>query len=805
MRRTLHWFAWLGGAGALALTLVLTPVARAQRPYIGYAYPAGGQVGTTTQLRLGGQGLDEVDGAIVSGSGVTARLVEYRRRLGNQEITLLNEQLKELKKPVTTTAPAMGATMTAAADNSTLMSSMTGAPQTPAGAGQDTSTQKLIERIEQRTREWVPTPACASISSIALVEVTIASDAEPGAREIRLSTARGVTNPLVFEIGQLPEYARKPMNTASLQILGKEAQALRKRPAEEVEDRVVLPCTVNGQIASGEVNRYRFAAHQGQRLVISTQARQLIPFIADAVPGWFQPVLTLYDARGKEVAFNDGYRFKPDPVILFEVPQDGEYVFAITDSIFRGREDFVYRISIGELPFVTSVFPLGGRAGVTAPVYLEGWNLPVEEPLETDPDAPAGMHSLVTRRDGIASNRVPFVLDDLPEDFKREPNHTAATAQPVTLPVIINGRIDKPDDWDVYRFTGKANQTIVAEVMARRLDSPLDSVIKLTDEHGTVVAFNDDREDLADGLNTHHADSYLATKLPADGTYYLHIGDTAQKGGPEYAYRLCISEPRPDFELRAVPSSAALRINNSVAITVYALRRDGYAGPIKLALQDPPAGFSAQPVTMPGNQTVARLNLKGPAVPTKEPVNLNIVGSAKIGDQELVRVVVPAEDRMQAFLWRQLVPAADLKAVVFDPNYTPPPKRVPRPRPAPAAPVVAMATPAVAATTSSPSTAIPTTTVPTSPAPTTTTVAPSGMTANIATATPTSTAPTTTTVAPSGATPNAATASAAPPPKPKFTKQQVTQRLRQLKILYEEGLLTDDFYDERVAECDAAQ
>ena len=104
MRRTLHWFAWLGWASALALTLVLTPVARAQRPYIGYAYPAGGQVGTTTQVRLGGQGLDEVDGAIVSGSGVTARLVEYRRRLGNQEITLLNEQLKELKKPATATA-----------------------------------------------------------------------------------------------------------------------------------------------------------------------------------------------------------------------------------------------------------------------------------------------------------------------------------------------------------------------------------------------------------------------------------------------------------------------------------------------------------------------------------------------------------------------------------------------------------------------------------------------------------------------------------------------------------------------------
>ena len=188
-------------------------------------------------------------------------------------------------------------------------------------------------------------------------------DAEPGERELRLATPRGVSNPLVFHVGQLPEVSRKPMLTADFQVLGKEELALRKRPPDEVEQRITVPCTVNGQIASGEVNRYRFEARKGQRLVISAAARQLIPYIADAVPGWFQPVLALYDANGKELAYNDDYRFKPDPIILFEVPQDGEYVFSITDAIYRGREDFVYRVTIGELPFVTSIFPLGGQVG----------------------------------------------------------------------------------------------------------------------------------------------------------------------------------------------------------------------------------------------------------------------------------------------------------------------------------------------------------------------------------------------------------------------------------------------------------
>ena len=130
-----------------------------------------------------------------------------------------------------------------------------------------------------------------------------------------------------------------------------------------MEQRITLPCTVNGQIASGEVNRYRFEARKGQRLVISAEARQLVPFIADAVPGWFQPVMAVYDAEGKEVAYDDDYRFKPDPVIFSRCPRTASTCSTIYDAIYRGREDFVYRVTVGELPFMTSIFPLGGRAG----------------------------------------------------------------------------------------------------------------------------------------------------------------------------------------------------------------------------------------------------------------------------------------------------------------------------------------------------------------------------------------------------------------------------------------------------------
>jgi hypothetical protein len=719
----------------LATWLGLALPARAQvRPYIGFVYPAGGQQGTTFQVKLGGQNLENADAVLFTGTGVSARVVECYRRLGAQQVSLLSEQLKELKQG----KPAAATNIMS--PEALLMNPAPLPGKAAAEVEKAEGTPKLLARIEKRIAEYCDRPASVALAGLVFLEVTIAPDAPPGERELRLATLAGVSNPMVFHVGQLPEVRRKPMVTSTYQVLGKEELALRRRPATEVEVRVSPPCTVNGQIASGEVNRYRFAARKGQQLVITTQARQLIPYVADAVPGWFQPVLTLYDAHGKEVAYSDDYRFNPDPTLFYQAPKDGEYVLAIHDSIYRGREDFVYRVTIGEVPFVTSIFPLGGQAGESAAIKMSGWNLGAAELTPPAKDTGPGMYPLATSQAGFFSNRVPFILDTLTECLEKEPDNAGSRAQKVSLPVIVNGRINRSGDWDVFQFAGRADETIVAEVQARRLDSPLDSVLRLTDAAGKLLALNDDREDPAAGINTHHADSYLMAKLPADGIYQVHLGDAARQGGEEYAYRLRLSAPQPDFALRVVPSSVGLRSKSSAAVSVHAIRKDGFTGPIKLALKNPPAGFSASSVSLSGTQEVVRLTLKTDLTSTKEPVRLSIVGSASVQDREVVHAAVPAEDRMQAFLWRHLVPAEELLVLVFDPAYQPPPKRVARARPSPAVETNA-------------------------PAPA---------------------------VAPAAE-------------KPKFSKQQVAGRLRELKLLFEEGLLTDEFYELKVAECEAAR
>ena len=69
-----------------------------------------------------------------------------------------------------------------------------------------------------------------------------------------------------------------------------------------------------------------------------------------------------------------------------------------TTRSIAGREDFVYRIAVGELPFVTGIFPLGGKSGDARPrSSLHGWNLPRGEARGGDAGKTAGVYAVVVR------------------------------------------------------------------------------------------------------------------------------------------------------------------------------------------------------------------------------------------------------------------------------------------------------------------------------------------------------------------------------------------------------------------------
>jgi len=623
----------------------LAPGALAQQgPHLAYVYPAGGKVGTTFQITVGGQFLLTVSNALITGPGITATVVDHNRPMNQMDFNVLRDRLKALQDKFQAARQnrfgGTGTNVWTAAD----------------AQEREEVRAKVLRNPPNRTANP------AMIDSV-MIKVSIATNAEPGDREIRLVTPNALSNPLRFCVGTLPEISRpaaKPANPDFEKMLERLGGPPAPIGTPKHEAQVALPATINGQIMPGGVDRYHFTATKGQQLILAVSARSLMPYLADAVPGWFEATMTLLDAKGREVASAERYRFKPDPVLHFEVPQDGQYTVEIHDSIFRGREDFVYRFTIGELPFVTGMFPLGGRVGEKTAVTLTGWNLPEKSLAIDNATAAPGVISLR----GAFFNSVPFAVDDLPECRADKSNHSERSAQAVTLPVIINGRINQPGEAEVYQFQGRAGEKIVAEVYARRLDSPLDSFLRLTDAAGKQLAFNDDFEDKGTGLNTFHADSYLTNTLPADGTYFLHLTDTQNQGGPEFAYRLRLSKPRPDFALRLVPSSLSLRVGMSAPVTVYALRRDGFTNAINLDLQDAPRGFSLSGARIAENQDKAQFTLKAPAQPTEAPVPIAIQGHAIIGDKLVTHAAEPSENLMQAFFYWHLVPFQELAVVV---------------------------------------------------------------------------------------------------------------------------------------------
>jgi hypothetical protein len=651
-------------------------------PHIGYLYPSGGRQGSVFQVLVGGQFLRGVNHVYLSGEGVRASVVQHFRPLinldGDQRRELLR-QLKELTQKRLAELPGPEAQrfqnlfgaglgrLGGANVQADKPAEPVKLPEHPLLQNLENKSLRELLHVASEFLNFRKRQPNVQIAETVRIEVSIDPGAAPGDRELRLGTPLGLTNPLCFQVGLLPETCeQEPNDPQSFPWLPKEPP-------------LALPILLNGQIKPGDVDRFRFQAQQGQQLVIETQARHLIPYLADAVPGWFQATLALYDGQGHEVAFADDYRFDPDPVLLYQIPQAGLYELEIRDSVYRGREDFVYRIAMGEQPFITAMFPLGGQIGLPAMAVIDGWNLPGKLLLLDTQPGPDGLRQTAWNQDGRLSNRVTYAVDTGPEGSEEEPNDTLQNAQSVAVPQIVNGRIAQPGDVDVFQFEGRAGEEVVAEVVGRRLRSPLDSLLRLMDEAGQVLAWNDDYDDKEGFLHremgslTHYADSYLRARLPQDGTYYVHLSEAQHQGGAAYGYRLRLTPPQPDFALRVAPSSLNVRAGGAVPVWVHALRKDGFDGAIDLQLKDAPPGFRLHGGRIPAGRGSIRVTLSASGMPFGQPAALHLEGRAAIGDQTVTRLAVPCEDSMQAFLYRHLIPSQQLLVAVLGGRFRPPP------------------------------------------------------------------------------------------------------------------------------------
>jgi hypothetical protein len=213
----------------------------------------------------------------------------------------------------------------------------------------------------------------------------------------------------------------------------------------------------------------------------------------------------------------------------------------------------------GAVPSLDGFFPAAAQVGTTQAVTAIGkfepwpvqvwsdtpglaWKVETNKPelkVAIPADAPLGPHFVRLYNDQGASAPKCFVVTKEPQVAEVEPNDTWSSPQALdSLPVSLNGRLEKSGDVDCFAVTLGRGQTLVASVEAYVLSSPLDAVLRVVDARGVEVSWNHD-----DGRTL---DPFLAYTAPAAGRYVVQVfgfaypadSDVRFTGNAKCVYRL---------------------------------------------------------------------------------------------------------------------------------------------------------------------------------------------------------------------------------------------------------------------------
>ena len=186
---------------------------------------------------------------------------------------------------------------------------------------------------------------------------------------------------------------------------------------------------LNGQIMPGDVDRFRFEAEKGDKLVMvvlrprigartwptrcPAGSRRRWRSTTRTIAKWPMPTTT---------------SFVPIRCCTTAFPQDGSYELEIRDSIYRGREDFVYRITArGNSVSDPASFRWACRPGSPERSNCTAGICPwIRCTFDATEKEPGSYPISVENRKYTFQPRSSFAVDALPELVEQEPNNDLA-------------------------------------------------------------------------------------------------------------------------------------------------------------------------------------------------------------------------------------------------------------------------------------------------------------------------------------------------------------------------------------------
>lgn len=306
----------------------------------------------------------------------------------------------------------------------------------------------------------IPVDAPRSDQSLS-VELSAAADAPIGRHELVVVTPGGATAPLAVYVDALDQW---------------------NEPPSEV---MKLPAGLWGTLAKqGESDSVRFEAKKGQTLVfdVSNEGGSKATLVLDVVGD-----------DGRTLASARRVPELRDAPLVWSPPADGVYIAKVHDLAFAGSPEHFYRLTIGELPFITGVYPLVVPVGQETKVEWTGVHLPPDAGVVVKPTSPGEVPlaidpSIYRFRQAPTLMAVPAVTMEI------EPNDEPSNATLLALPAEATGRFfsmakrgaESRDTQDVdhYRFSAKSGEEWVFETESARRGLDVDTRLDILTSEG---------------------------------------------------------------------------------------------------------------------------------------------------------------------------------------------------------------------------------------------------------------------------------------------------------------------------------
>lgn len=417
------------------------------------------------------------------------------------------------------------------------------------------------------------------------LSISVAADAAPGVRWVRLFDDGGATSLRPFVVGTIPEVMEAEPNDDP-------------RGPQPIDTPTA---TVNGRLAKrGEVDGFSIKLSRDQTLVADLEANRRLGSPIDAV-------LQVVSPGGFVLAQNDD-TVGLDPRIVFQAPADGPYVVrlfafpATPDSSIRfaGGDSSVYRLTLTTAGFLDHVFPLAVSGEHPGTVEAVGVNVPDE--ARRLALLPGDRGDVLTVSHPLLAGTAEVCRVSTASTVEAEPNDPAH-AQAISETVAVSGRLDPAGDRDTFLVTLKKGDKRLFRVESDDLGLPLDPVLVVSDASGKPLAESDDARE--------RRDPELTFAVPADGVYRVSLHDLNGRGGSRFAYLLSVLVPEPDFALTLADDRFEVSPGKPASVTVAVARKDGFSGPIEVVAEDLPDGVTACPATSrPGDESAKSVTLR---------------------------------------------------------------------------------------------------------------------------------------------------------------------------------------------------